>query len=144
MSPRINFRILFYLDLSLPCLEQLHICVCFKVYYLNILKLKATIFQMFFHLVNTEEAWKLQCFLLESNIFISKCFIISYINVRSILETYVRCRNCLTNTLKIWPNFKVQSGASRYKQEQYLKNFSGIFLNYLIYFCSYSPYHTII
>lgn len=80
MSPRINFKILFYLDLSLPCLEQLHFCVCFKVYYLNILKL-ASLFQMFFHLVNTE-AWKLQCFLLESNIFISKCFIISYINVK--------------------------------------------------------------
>lgn len=82
-------------------------------------------------------------FLLESNIFISKCFIISHINVSSILETYVRCRNCLTNTLKIWPNFKLYNGASRHKQEQYLKNFSSIFLNYVVYFCAcYSPYHT--
>lgn len=59
MTPRVDFTILFCLDSSPPCLEQLHFCVCFKVYDLNILKLKATIFQMFFHLVNAEEAWKL-------------------------------------------------------------------------------------
>lgn len=76
---------------------------CFEVYYLNILKWKAIV-QMFFYLMNLEESWKLWCFLLESNIFVSKCFIISHINVRSILETYVTCKNCLTNTYKIWLN----------------------------------------
>lgn len=104
MISGVNFSILFYLDLSSPCLEQLHFFFNLKVYYLSILKWKAAIFQMFFYLINAEEAWKLWCFLLESNIFFSKCFIISHINVRSILETYATCKNCLTNTLKIWLN----------------------------------------
>lgn len=62
MISRVNFRILFYLGLSPSCLEQLHFFCCFQVYYLNILKWKATIFLMFFHLMNSEEAWKLWCF----------------------------------------------------------------------------------
>lgn len=66
---------------------------------------------MFFHPYEFRRSLELTVLFFEPNIFISKCFIISHINVRSILETYVTRGNCLTNTLKIWPKFKLYFGA---------------------------------
>jgi hypothetical protein len=96
---------------------------------------------MFYHLDKFRGSLELIVLFLETNIFISKCFIISHINVRNTLETYVTFRNCLTNTLKIWPKFKLCNGA-RYKREYYLKKFSILTYPLLYFSASYSPYLT--
>lgn len=94
---------------------------------------------MLFRLNEFRRSLELNSVIFETNIFVSKCFIISHINVRSILETYVTCGNCLTNTLKSWPKFKLYHGA-RDKQKYYLKKLCTFLYPRLNFCACHLPY----